>query len=54
VVSMRFGIWWDRAVETPKRLDHDRPDVVVIDSLITGRLFLLSVPSRWKQISSHF
>jgi len=25
-----YEIWWDRAVETPKRLDHNRPDVVVI------------------------
>jgi len=26
-----YEIWWDRAVETTKRLDHNRPDVVVID-----------------------
>lgn len=26
-----YEIWWDRAIETPKRLEHNRPDVVVID-----------------------
>jgi len=26
-----YEIWWDMAVETPKSLDHNRPDVVVID-----------------------
>jgi len=26
-----YEIWWDRAIQTPKRLDHNRPDVVIID-----------------------
>ena len=26
-----FEIWWDRPVETPKKLDHNRPDVILID-----------------------
>ena len=26
-----YEIWWDRSIATPKRLDHNRPDVVVID-----------------------
>ena len=30
-VCGEYEIWWDRAVETPKRLDHNRPDVVVLD-----------------------
>ena len=27
----RYEIWWDRSVETPKKLDHNRPDMVLID-----------------------
>lgn len=27
----RYEVWWDRHVETTKALDHNRPDVVVID-----------------------
>ena len=27
----KVEIWWDRPVETTKRLDHNRPDVVVVD-----------------------
>ena len=27
----RFEIWWDRPVNTSKQLDHNRPDVIVID-----------------------
>ena len=30
-VCGKFEIWWDRAVQTPKRLEHNRPDVVVVD-----------------------
>ena len=26
-----FEIWWDRPVETANKLDHNRPDVVLID-----------------------
>jgi len=26
-----YEIWWDRAVETSKRLEHNRPDGVIID-----------------------
>jgi D-alanine-D-alanine ligase-like ATP-grasp enzyme len=28
-----FEIWWDRDVETAKKMEHNRPDVVVIDRL---------------------
>ena len=27
----RFEIWWDKPVNTSKRLDHNRPDVILID-----------------------
>ena len=27
----KFEIWWDKSVETTKRMDHNRPDVIVID-----------------------
>jgi hypothetical protein len=27
----RYEIWWDKKVETAKVLEHNRPDVVVID-----------------------
>ena len=27
----RYEVWWDRSVETPKKLDHNKPDVVLID-----------------------
>lgn len=27
----KFEIWWDKPVHTSKRLDHNRPDVVLID-----------------------
>ena len=34
-----FEIWWDRSVETFKRLDHNRPDIVVLDKKrSTGQL----------------
>ena len=26
-----FEIWWDRPVNTSKKLDHNRPDLIVID-----------------------
>jgi len=26
-----YETWWDRAVQTPKRLEHNRPDVVILD-----------------------
>ena len=28
-----FEIWWDRSVETPDKLDHNKPDLIVIDRL---------------------
>ena len=27
----KFEIWWDKQVSTSKKLDHNRPDVIVID-----------------------
>ena len=27
----KFEIWWDKPVNTSKRLDHNRPDLIVID-----------------------
>ena len=30
----QYEIWWDRAVITTKKLEHNRPDVVVIDRLL--------------------
>ena len=27
----KYEIWWDRPVETPNRLEHNKPDVVIID-----------------------
>ena len=30
-VCGEYEIWWDRPVQTPKRLEHNRPDVIVID-----------------------
>ena len=41
----RFGVWWDQKDVTPTALEHNRPDVVVIDPL--GRRWTLvdfSVP----------
>ena len=29
----RYEIWWNRSVETPRALDHNRPDVIVINKL---------------------
>ena len=29
----RYEIWWDRAVETSKALEHNRPDLVLIDNV---------------------
>ena len=26
-------VWWDNAVETTKRMDHNRPDVIIIDKV---------------------
>ena len=26
-----YEIWWDRSVETPQKLEHNKPDVVLID-----------------------
>ena len=41
----KIEIWWDRAVETTKELEHNRPDVVVVDKV--GKRWVLvdfSVP----------
>ena len=27
----KYEIWWNRPVNTPKRLDHNKPDVILID-----------------------
>ena len=32
-VCGNFEIWWDRNVETPRKLDHNKPDVVLINKL---------------------
>jgi len=41
-----YEIWWDRAVQTPKRLEHNRPDVVVIDKKSKHWIIIdFSVPS---------
>ena len=38
-------IWWDRAVETTKQLEHNRPDVVVVDRVGKRWVFVdFSVP----------
>ena len=34
----KYEIWWDRTVETPRKLEANRPDLVVIDK----------VNSQWK------
>ena len=40
-----FEIWWDRAVETQNKVDHNKPDVVVIDRLKrTWTIIDFSVP----------
>ena len=32
-VCRNFEIWWDRNVETPRKLDHKKLDVVLINKL---------------------
>ena len=36
----RFEVWWDQKVVTPTTLEHNRPDVVVID--LDGRKWIRS------------
>jgi len=41
-----YEIWWDRPVETPEKLDHNRPDVILIDKLKKHWIIIdFSVPS---------
>ena len=40
-----FEIWWDRPVETPRKLEHNRPDVVLIDNKAKSWIIIdFSVP----------
>ena len=42
----RYEIWWDRMVETPKKLEANRPDVVVIDKVdCLWKIIDFSVPN---------
>ena len=41
----QYEIWWDRTVITTKKMEHNRPDVVVIDRVLRRWLIVdFSVP----------
>ena len=41
----RYEIWWDKTVETPRKLEANRPDLVVIDrEQMVWKLIDFSVP----------
>jgi hypothetical protein len=42
----KYEIWWDRSVETTQKLDHNRPDVILINRVKKEWLIVdFSVPS---------
>ena len=41
-----YELWWDRPVETPAKLEHNRPDVIVIDRVLNHwNIIDFSVPN---------
>ena len=38
----KVEIWWDRSVETTRKLKHNRPDIAVLDWVARRWTFIVS------------